>query len=101
MNLSLKDWKSQLEGDKNGIVLDVRTPEEFNQGHIPNAILIDINDPQYFLEKINNLDKTQNYYVYCRSGVRSANACQLMNQIGINMVKNLSGGILEWNGDIC
>ncbi|MFC2148231.1 rhodanese-like domain-containing protein, partial [Bacteroidota bacterium] len=46
------------------------------------------------------LDKSKNYYVYCRSGQRSRQACAIMNSIGIPNAYNLMGGILEWKGDI-
>jgi rhodanese-related sulfurtransferase len=45
------------------------------------------------------LDPSKNYYVYCRSGARSAQACQLMNQMGISSAYNLLGGYMEWEGD--
>ena len=48
--------------------------------------------------EIENIDKSKKYYVYCRSGARSGQACQVMNSIGINETNNLSGGILEWTG---
>ena len=46
------------------------------------------------------LDKSKNYYVYCRSGARSANACAIMNELGFENAYNLLGGIIEWDGDI-
>ena len=99
MDLSQEDWKSEFESDKNAFLLDVRTPDEFEAGHIPDATLLNINDPQSFIEGIKTLDLTKNYYVYCRSGARSAKACQVMNQIGIEVTKNLLGGFMEWEGE--
>jgi len=49
------------------------------------------------MEKINYLDKKKEYFVYCRSGARSLNACLIMNNIGIDKTYNLKGGIIEWN----
>ena len=100
MNLSQEDWVSQLEADENSVLLDVRTEAECNEGIIPNSINIDIYEGQAFIEKLEALDKSKNYYVYCRSGVRSAKACAIMNELGIENAYNLLGGIIEWNGDI-
>ena len=58
MDLSQNKWKFELESDNNSFILDVRTLEEYNAGHIPNATLIDINKPKDFLEKILALDKS-------------------------------------------
>ena len=78
-DLSQKDWVNQLENDNNSVILDVRTQEEVNDGFIPNAINIDIYKGQGFVYELEELDKTKNYYVYCRSGARSAQACAIMN----------------------
>ena len=99
MDLPQEEWKSNLEKDDNAFLLDVRTPEEYFEGHIPNASILDIYDSQVFVEGIKSLDTSKNYYVYCRSGVRSAQACQLMNQMGIEKTYNLLGGFIEWKGE--
>ena len=77
------------------VVLDVRTPEEFNSGHIPNAINIDIYS-DYFNSDIAALDKSKSYAVYCRSGKRSVDASSEMDVIGFKTIYNLTGGIIEW-----
>jgi rhodanese-related sulfurtransferase len=77
------------------VVLDVRTPEEFNSGHIPNAINIDIYS-DYFNSDIAALDKSKSYAVYCRSGKRSVDASSEMDLIGFESTYNLTGGIIEW-----
>ncbi|MBE0391556.1 rhodanese-related sulfurtransferase [Flavobacterium sp. 7E] len=100
MNLTQEDWVAQLEADKNAVILDVRTEDEFNDGIIENAINIDIHQGQAFVDQIEALDKDKNYYVYCRSGARSGKACEVMNELGIENAYNLSGGILAWNGDV-
>ena len=99
MNLSQEDWVNQLAADENAVILDVRTEDEFNDGYIENAVNIDINKGQGFIYEIEELDKNKNYYVYCRSGARSAKACQVMNELGINNAYNLLGGILDWEGE--
>ncbi|MFV8376646.1 rhodanese-like domain-containing protein [Flavobacterium sp. LB1P62] len=100
MNLTQEDWVAQFEADENAVILDVRTEDETNDGIIANAILIDIHKGQGFIDEIEALDKSKNYYVYCRSGMRSAKACEIMNELGFKNTYNLLGGIIEWNGDI-
>ena len=99
-DLSQDEWAEQLEGDDNAVILDVRTPEEMEEGYIPDAINIDIYLGQEFLDEIEKLDNSKNYYVYCRSGNRSRQACALMNNMGIPNAFNLEGGIIEWEGEI-
>ena len=77
------------------VVLDVRTPAEFNSGHIPNAINIDIYS-DYFRADISALDKSKSYAVYCRSGKRSVDASSEMDLTGFKSTFNLTGGIIEW-----
>ena len=67
MNLSQEEWKKKIESDENSFLLDVRTIEEYHEGHIPNAKLIDILQAEKFIESIKSLDPNKNYYVYCRS----------------------------------
>ena len=99
-DLSQEEWTEQLEQDNNAVILDVRTPEEMEEGYIPDAINIDIYLGQGFLDGIEKLDKSKNYYVYCRSGNRSRQACALMKNIGIPNAFNLEGGFMEWEGEI-
>ncbi|MCJ7465806.1 MAG: rhodanese-like domain-containing protein [Maribacter sp.] len=99
-NLSQEAWTEQLQNDPNAIILDVRTPEEVSEGYIPLAINLDIYLGQEFLAELENLDKSKNYYVYCRSGNRSGQACAIMNSLGIENAYNLEGGFMEWEGDI-
>lgn len=100
MDLSQNDWAAQLEQDDNAAILDVRTPEEWSEGIIPNAIQLDIYQGQGFIYKLEELDKSKNYYVYCKAGGRSAQACNIMNQLGFENTYNLIGGMMQWNGDV-
>ncbi len=99
-DLSQGEWAEKLSKDPNAVVLDVRTEEEMEEGYIPDALNIDIYQPQEFMEELEQLDKSKHYYVYCRSGNRSRQACALMNSIGIANAFNLEGGVLEWEGDL-
>jgi rhodanese-related sulfurtransferase len=94
------EWQSQLQNDTNAVILDVRTLAEVAEGKIPGAIHIDIYKGQEFINDIMKLDKTKNYYVYCKSGGRSGQACAFMNQSGFENAFNLMGGIMQWQGEI-
>ena len=100
MNLNQEEWLSRLESDDNAVILDVRTEDEWNEGYIPNAINIDIYRGQGFIYEVDALDKNKNYYVYCKAGARSDQACQIMNQLGFDNTYNLIGGFMNWRGAI-
>lgn len=76
------------------IVIDVRTPGEYAEAHVPGALLININGTD-FSKEIAKLDTAKQYYVYCRSGVRSARAQRTMQKQGFTKVCNVEGGILK------
>jgi rhodanese-related sulfurtransferase len=98
MNLEQKEWWSQFLNDEHGVIIDVRTEDEFESGKIPGALNIDIYKGQGFIYKVEELDKAKNFYVYCAAGVRSANACGVMQQLGFENVFNLVGGFSNWEG---
>lgn len=100
MNLEQEDWRDQLNNDAKAVILDVRTEDEFAEGMIPGAINIDIYKGQGFIYSIEELDKSKNYYVYCRSGGRSGQACSIMSQLGFENTYNLLGGIMNWEGEV-
>ena len=100
MDLEQEIWKNKLDSDSNSVTLDVRTPDEFNTSRISNSVNIDFYNPQLFMEKVQKLDKNVSYFVYCRTGVRSANSCLLMKELGFNNTYNLIGGIVDWKGEI-
>ena len=99
MDLSQNEWTVQLEADDNAVILDVRTEEECLDGIIPGAINIDIYKGQGFIYKLEELDKTKNYYVYCKVGGRSGQACSIMNELGSEHTYNLLGGFMNWEGE--
>ncbi len=100
MDLLQDDWIESLNADPNAVILDVRTEDEVNQGKIANSINFDFHKGEEFISEIQKLDKTKNYYVYCRSGARSGQTCKAMTQMGFENAYNLVGGILEWEGDL-
>ena len=99
-NLSQTEWAKALAKQPEAVILDVRTEEEFESGYIPNAKNIDLRMGPGFIDEINTLEKNKSYYVYCRSGARSAQAVQLMRDLGFNQTYNLLGGILDWEGEV-
>ena len=82
----------------NFIILDVRTADEFNSGHIAGAINIDYESAQ-FTTDVSLLDKSKQYLVYCATGVRGAAATQIMVGLGFKNVQNIAGGITAWIQD--
>ena len=77
------------------VIIDVRKPEEFADGHIANAVNIDFYSAT-FRNGIDRLDKSQTYLVYCRSGARSLSSAKIMEELGFKEVYNMSGGIIGW-----
>lgn len=100
MNLNQQQWAAQLAHDDNAVILDVRTPEEWSEGIVPGAVMIDFYTGPDFLEALQELDKDKSYYVYCKAGGRSAQACDIMNNLGIMKTFNLNGGFSQWQGDV-
>lgn len=96
-NISPKEAIKHIEGG-NAVVVDVRTPAEFLDGHIGGALNIDIGSAS-FADKLNELDKNKNYIINCQMGGRSARATSIMLEIGFKNVINLEGGITAWKRD--
>lgn len=77
-------------------LIDVRTPEEFNEGHIANAVNINFLADD-FEANVANLDKEKPVMVYCKSGGRSAKASARLKELGFKNITDLEGGISNWN----
>lgn len=86
---------SKKSGEINTMVLDVRTREEFDSGHIPNAFNIDFSSAQ-FDRNVARLDKNKTYLLYCHSGNRSKKVSSALLELGFDKVFDLEGGISEW-----
>ncbi|MFW5828003.1 MAG: rhodanese-like domain-containing protein [Alkalispirochaeta sp.] len=95
-NMSPDEFRKAAEQAE---VLDVRTPMEYEMGHIPGSRNIDISGPE-FVTAIDALDRDKPYALYCRSGSRSASAIQLMDQMGFSNVGHLEMGLLDWDGEL-
>lgn len=85
----------QAKTDTTAIILDVRTPGEYKEEHLVGARQLDFLNTSVFDAGIKELDNTHTYYVYCRSGKRSHNACIKMKKQGLK-VFDMEGGILNW-----
>jgi rhodanese-related sulfurtransferase len=79
------------------VVLDVRTPEEFAEGHLDGAVLVDFYATD-FVDQLAALDTDVPYLVYCRSGNRSGETLGVMEQLGFSSVVDVDGGIVAWSG---
>lgn len=99
-NLNEKKWYEGLKASSNSEIIDVRTPDEFDDGYIEGARLLNIQDSSKFMAELEKLEKDKDYFVYCRSGRRSEMACQIMENAGIENAYNLQGGILDWTGNL-
>ncbi len=94
--ISLTDWKNKYDNQDDFIIIDVRTPDEFEEGHIENSININFYESN-FEDQINNLDKGKKYLIYCRSGARSSKTLEVMRELNFNEVYDLQGGFISWN----
>lgn len=93
-NMNAKDF-STITQQSDVVILDVRTPGEFSQGHIDGAMNIDV-EASTFDSEIAKLDKSKTYAVYCHSGRRSGIATQSMAKMGFKHLYNLENGLSDW-----
>ncbi len=94
-NISVNDFDNKLSAG-NVQLIDVRTPEEYAQGHLKNAVNLNYNSDD-FEKQIAKLDKTRPVMLYCLSGGRSGKAAGKMEDMGFAEVYNMDGGIMKWN----
>jgi rhodanese-related sulfurtransferase len=94
MDLSGEEFKKKFESTPGAVLVDVRTPGEYRSGTIQGARNIDFLSPD-FKNDFLKLDKNKSYFLFCRSGNRSGQACRMLAKEGYK-VYNLDGGIGEW-----
>ena len=94
VNITAEEAKQIMDSEEGYIILDVRTQEEYDQGHIPNAILIPDTEIKSKAEEVMT-DKDQLILVYCRSGRRSKLAAEALAELGYTNIKEF-GGIIDW-----
>ena len=93
--LAPKAFITSAQADSTAVILDVRRPSEFAEGHLKGAILLDWLNDKAFLEGLEKLDKQRTHYIYCRSDKRSHAAATLMQSRGFKVVE-MKGGYLNW-----
>ena len=89
------DLIDEHNGDDEFAILDIRTPVEFQSGHLAKSIPIDFYSPT-FADQLTRLDKTKTYLVYCRTGNRSTKSLQLFKTLKFQKVYHLKSGISDW-----
>tara|TARA_B100001175_G_scaffold317838_1_gene336831 strand:+ start:1044 stop:1412 length:369 start_codon:yes stop_codon:yes gene_type:complete len=94
--LEYKLYKSHIENNSVQLI-DVRTPEEYNLGHINGAVNIDYKNENIFYRSFKKLDKSKSVYLYCRSGNRSKKSADILIELGFSRIYDLKGGFIEWN----
>ncbi|WP_339227415.1 rhodanese-like domain-containing protein [Oceanobacillus sp. FSL K6-2867] len=94
--ITAKELQQKLVSGEKINIVDVREDEEVVNGKIPGAKHLPLGQ---IPERLAELDKNEHYYMVCRSGGRSGNACQFLIQHGYN-VTNMAGGMLDWKGEI-
>lgn len=97
-DVSPQEASALIQNNQNSpdfVILDVRTSAAFADGHIANAVNIDFYSAT-FRNDINQLDKSQTYLVYCRSGARSLSSAKIMEELSFSKVYNMLGGIIGW-----
>ena len=85
-------------GTEDFVLLDVRTPEEFNEVRIDGSVNLDFYAAD-FADRLAELDRSVNYVVYCNSGNRSGTTLDMMTDLGFTTVHNVDGGIVQWHAD--
>lgn len=93
--LSPDQFSQKLASTSDRILLDVRTPEEFAEGHLTDAKLINYYNED-FKNQLSLLDKTKPVFLYCRSGKRSGASAELLIELGFKEVYDLQGGFMAW-----
>lgn len=98
--LTAKQYQQKIKDNSLGAIqlIDVRTPEEFAEGHLQYARNINSKDKD-FGDKLSSLDRTKPVFVYCLGGGRSAKATQALKDLGFEEVYDLKGGIMAWKNE--
>ena len=95
--LAPAEYDKKLADIKDKQVIDVRTLNEFSQGHLADAVMIDFYKDD-FKSRIAKLDKNKPVFVYCAAGGRSGSATEILEELGFKKVYDLKGGYKAWAG---
>ncbi|MGJ8696487.1 MAG: rhodanese-like domain-containing protein [Verrucomicrobiaceae bacterium] len=94
-DVTAEEAKALLSLDDGPQVIDIRTPEEFAEGHLPGAIMIDFKNPD-FKNKLAELDRSKEYLFHCRSGGRSTQSIDAWKELGFGKIYHLNKGFISW-----
>jgi len=94
--VSVQAFSEALKATPNATIVDVRTPEEFQGGHLKDAVNFNVLGPE-FQSQLSKLDKTQPVFVYCKVGGRSADAVEKMKGMGFTTIYDMKGGYMAWS----
>ena len=92
------DLIDKHDGDSDFAILDIRTPGEFQSGHLQSAILIDFYS-QTFADQLSRLDKEKKFLIYCRTGNRSARSLEIFKKLKFQKIYHMANGISTWNSE--
>jgi adenylyltransferase/sulfurtransferase len=95
--IEVKEVKEKLDRGDNFVLIDVREPHEYQICNIPGAKLIPLGEVP---KRLDELDKTADIVIHCKSGMRSARACGILKAAGFEHVRNMKGGILAWSDQV-
>ena len=101
MTVSAKEAADLIDkhvGDSDFAILDIRTPGEFQSGHLQSAILIDFYS-QTFADQLSRLDKEKNFLIYCRTGNRSARSLEIFKKLKFQKIYHMANGISTWKSE--
>lgn len=98
-NIQAPEFENLYGQHQNAQLIDVRTPSEHSQARIPQSILLNIMDAD-ISHRIQSLDRSKAYFLYCHSGSRSMSMCKYMTSLGFSEIYNLRGGLLSWRGQL-
>jgi len=96
--LSTSEFEKNLKDRKNAQIIDVRTPDEYKKGHLPDAVNIDFRNED-FKNQIKMLDKNKPVFLYCLAGTRSKSASEILKKQGFKEIYDMEGGYAKWDGE--
>ena len=99
-HIDASDWNDRIDNDGSAVIVDTRTQREWYKGAIKDSVILDVMNPYSFMTQARTLDKAKNYYLYCQTGVRSVQACLILENLGFKNTFNLRGGIVTYFGSL-
>lgn len=94
--VSVQEFAEALKSTSSATIIDVRTPEEFQGGHLKDAVNFNVLAPE-FANQVSQLDRDHAVFVYCKAGGRSADAASIMKDMGFDIIYDMQGGYMAWS----